>query len=104
MFARAGGGISVAWTTFDAVTPENDFDSPNPSFQNTSANTEPVTHHFVRPCAWLAGGMQLMPWRSFGVQFELRYTFAPGLSNEFGEVHNLGGITLTGGVRLSTWE
>ncbi|HKP62676.1 MAG TPA: caspase family protein [Polyangiales bacterium] len=104
LFARAGGGISVAWTTFDATTPENDFNSPNPSFQNTSTRTEPVTHHFVRPCAWLAGGVQWMPWLNFGFQFELRYTFAPGLSNEFGDVHNLGGITLTFGLRLRTWE
>jgi Caspase domain len=103
LFARGGAGISIAWTSFDAVTPEQVF-SQNPSLQSTTAHTQPVTQHSVGPCAWLAGGVQIMPTKYFGVQFELRYAYAPGVANEFDEVHNLGGMSLTFGVRLRTWE
>jgi hypothetical protein len=104
LFARGGVGASIAWTTFDAARAEDDFDSDNPSFENTTVQTHPVTEHFVRPCVWLSTGVQLMPSRVVGVQFELRYAFAPGIKNEFDEVHDAGGIAFTAGLRFRSWE
>jgi hypothetical protein len=104
LFGRAGFGASIAWTTFDAARPETDFNSDNPSFQNTTVRTHPVTQHFVRPCVWLSTGLQLMATRLIGFQFELRYAFAPGIENDFAEVHNAGGVAFTAGIRLRTWE
>jgi hypothetical protein len=104
LFVRGGAGISLTWSTFDAAEVADDFDSDDPSFENTTIKTHRVTQHFARPCAWLSGGLQLMPSRWIGFQFELRYAFAPGIDNEFGEVHDLGGTALTVGLRLRSWE
>jgi Caspase domain len=104
LFVRAGGGLSIAWTSFDAASMEDDFTSDNPSFENTTVQTHAVTQTFVRPCAWLSAGLDVMPSRYFGFAFEFRYAFAPGIENEFGEVHNLGGMALTAGLRLRSWE
>lgn len=104
LFVRGGVGLSIAWTTFDAASTDSSFDSEDPSFENTTVKTQRASQHFVRPCAWLGGGVQLMLSRWIGFQFELRYAFAPGLENEFGEVHDLGGTSLTVGLRLRSWE
>jgi hypothetical protein len=103
-FARAGGGVSIAWTSFDAALMQDDFTSDNPSFENTTVQTHAVTQTFFKPCLWLSGGLSLTPSRYFGFVFEFRYAFAPGLENEFGDVHNLGGLAFTAGLRLRSWE
>ena len=104
MFARAGAGLSIAWTSFDAARMQDDFDSDNPSFENTTVQTHAVTQTFFRPCVWFGAGLDLMASRFFGFAFELRYAFAPGIENEFGEVHDVGGLALTAGIRLRSWE
>ena len=104
LFVRAGMGASLAWTSFDAVSPEHDFMTTNPSFGETTVLTHKVTQHFVRPCGWLSAGLQAMPWRQFGFHLELRYTFAPAIENQLGDVHNLGSGAFLMGIRARTWE
>jgi hypothetical protein len=104
VFVRAGGGASIAWTSFDAASMQDDLTSDNPSFENTTVQTHAVTQTFVRPCFWLSGGWTFTPTRYVGMAIELRYAFAPGLRNAFGEVHNLGGLAFTAGLRLRSWE
>jgi hypothetical protein len=104
LFLRAGGGLSIAWTSFDAASMQDDFTSDNPSFENTTVQTHEVTQTFVRPCAWISAGLDFMSSRYLGFAFEWRYAFASGIENEFGEVHNVGGMSVTAGLRLRSWE
>jgi hypothetical protein len=103
-YGRLGIGVSVAWTSFDAVVPSAPFPDQQPALQDTTARTKQMGQSFVRPCGWISAGVQLMPWRYIGFQFELRYVVAPAIENEFGETHDLGGFAWTTGIRLRTWE
>jgi hypothetical protein len=103
-FGRIGGGASLAWTSFDAIAIEAPISDPQPSFQDTTLREQPVTQHFVRPCGLLSAGVQIMPSRYVGFQFEVRYVVAPAIANAFGEVHDLGGASLLLGVRVRSWE
>jgi hypothetical protein len=63
-----------------------------------------VRQEFVRPCGFLATGMQLSMARYVGISFELRYVLAPAIRNRLAETRNLGGIDVLFGVRARTWE
>jgi hypothetical protein len=104
VFGRIGGGASLAWTSFDAIAIEPPISDPQPSFQDTTVREQPVTQHFVRPCGLLSAGVQIMPSRYVGFQFEVRYVVAPAIENAFGEVHDLGGASLMLGMRVRSWE
>ena len=104
LFARAGVGASLSWTSFDAVSVLPDFSSDDPAFENTNQRTSPVSQHFLRASGFLGFGFQYTPTRQFGFTTELRYAFAPALENEFGDVHDVGGLIATVGMRVRSWE
>jgi hypothetical protein len=104
LFARLGVGMSIAWTTLDAVVAMGDVDVVNPSFQDTTVDTREVTQHYFRPCGWVGLGLQATPWRYFGFQGEFRYALAPAIENELGESHDLGGPSMLFGIHLRIWE
>jgi hypothetical protein len=104
LFGRLGVGASLGSTTFDAVVREQDWANQNSSLNNTTATTHEVSQTFFRPCGFLGAGVQIMPSRYIGMQFEVRYVVAPALENEFGERHDLGGFVFTTGLKLRTWE
>jgi hypothetical protein len=103
-FARVGAGLSLAWTSFDALEPISGWANQSPSLEDTTANTHEVTQYFVRPLGFIGAGLQIMPSRFFGAQFEVRYILAPGISNALSETHDLGGLVFTTGLRFRTWE
>jgi hypothetical protein len=103
-FARLGAGISVAWTSFDALQRGAEFSDMNPSLTDTTQTSHVVTQHFVRPCGFAGVGIQGTFAPNFGYQLELRYAFAPAIKNDIGEREDLGGFTFVTGIRLRTWE
>ena len=98
IFGRLGAGLSAAATRFDAVIASPQQTDPQP------VRTHVVEQSYLRACGWIGAGVQLMPSRFVGVQFEVRYVVAPGIDNEIGETQQLGGLTAMGGLRLRTWE
>jgi hypothetical protein len=104
LFVRVGVGASLAWTHFDAVPVGAGFPGQSASLESTSAATEEVVQHYVRPCGFVGGGLQIMPGRYLGFQAELRYVHANAIRNELGDYNNLGGASLILSVRARTWE
>jgi hypothetical protein len=104
LFGRLGVGVSLAWTTFDAVPKGAFFPDQSPALETTGRATEQVEQYFVRPAGFLGVGVQLMPGRFFGFQAEARYVLAKAIRNDFGDYHDLGGFNLIFSVRARTWE
>ena len=98
VFGRLGLGASAAFTRFDAVIPSAADTDPKP------IRTHVINQSYLRACGWLSAGVQLMPSRYVGAQFEVRYVLAPGIDNEIGETQELGGLMVLLGVRLRSWE
>ena len=102
LFARAGGGVTVATTAFDEVV----VDDPTADDRNLeiTAHLEPDEERFMRYYLAASGGLHIMPWDNVGFLFEYRYVYAPAIENLFGETHDAGaGVFLTG-VRVRSWE
>ncbi|HKU42847.1 MAG TPA: caspase family protein [Polyangiales bacterium] len=104
LYARLGGGVSFASTTFDAAVPEAEIADADPAFQDTTVRTEEITQHYERPCGWASLGVKLTPLEVFGFQVEARYAIAPAIENELGETRDLGGFAVLLGIHFRTWE
>jgi hypothetical protein len=104
LYLQVGAGLSIAWTTMDAVVPFGAVEDRNPSFQDTTVDTREVTQHYFRPCGWLAGGLRITPWRYFGFTIQGRFSLARAIENELGEVHDVGGGAVLFGVHVRSWE
>lgn len=76
VYAQAGGGFTVATSTFHDELP-------------ASAVADDELHW-----GWhlgVAGGVVLMPWDSFGFYTQFGYQYAPTVENLLGDVHDSGG-------------
>ena len=103
-YLKAGAGISVAWTDFEELAAGTGFPNQVSSLQNTTTGKKDVLQHYVRPCGFLGGGLNIMPGRYIGFFAEVRVVLAPGIENELEETHDLGGTNILFGVRARTWE
>ncbi|MCU0663432.1 MAG: caspase family protein [Myxococcota bacterium] len=91
LFAQAGVGPTLAWTTF------------NESSAEPSVGEDPLTrdyreyHYGYNLTASI--GLQLMPWRHVGFALQGEYIYAPTAKNEMGQVHDSGGFNTSLGLR-----
>jgi len=104
LFVKFGAGASLAWTELDATQSTSPFPDQSASLENTTTAQKVVTQRYLRPCGFVAAGIQIMPGRYAGFFAEVRYVLAPAIHNEFGEYHDLGGTNFLFGVRARTWE
>jgi hypothetical protein len=81
-FVQAGAGVARARTSYER------------------AFSTPDTETFWGYHMGVAWGVQLMPWRRFGLFIRMGYDYAPILHNLVGDTHNSGGVTTDLGVRV----
>lgn len=81
-FGEAGGGLAVARTHFtdEAGRESNDL--------------------FLGPHAAAAAGVELRPWRRFGILVRGSWMWAPAIDNLIGDTHDSGGLYVGAGLRV----
>jgi hypothetical protein len=104
LFARAGGGPSFTWTTFDAIVAESAFADQNTSLDDRSTTTRRVNQSFTGYHVFAGIGFEVMPLEYLGFMVEERFSYAPVLQNALGETHDTGGFETLVGLRLRTWN
>jgi hypothetical protein len=80
-FVQAGAGVARART----------------SYQQDSSGSD--VEIFWGYHMGVAGGVQIMPWRRFGLFARMGYDYAPIIENLVGDTHNSGGTTTELGIR-----
>lgn len=104
LFVRAGIGLALASTEFDALVPLSQHADDSPLENGVTGAHERIEQSFSGACFSIGGGVQLMPFSNGGFTLHVRYTYAPILDNALGDSHDVGGLTAMFGLRFRTWE